>query len=70
MAKTKKIELKELATDELMEKIKETKLQLQKARFAHAVAALENPSTLRKMRRDIARMLTELNKRKKQTTTN
>jgi large subunit ribosomal protein L29 len=65
MAKTKKININELATDELVEKIKETRLQSQKARFAHAVSALEKPSTLRSMRKETARLLTELNKRKK-----
>jgi large subunit ribosomal protein L29 len=63
MAKTKKLNLSELATDELNEKVKETKLQLQKARFSHAVSALENPSTLRVLRKDVARQLTELKKR-------
>jgi len=66
MAKSKKLNLKELATDELKDKVKETKLQLQKARFAHAVSALEKPSSLRVLRKDVARQLTELNKRNKE----
>jgi large subunit ribosomal protein L29 len=36
---------------------------LQKARFAHAVSALEKPSTLKVLRKDVARQLTELKKR-------
>jgi large subunit ribosomal protein L29 len=66
MAKSKKIPVSELATDELIEKVKELKLQLQKARFAHAVSALEKPATLKSMRKEIARLLTELNKRNKE----
>jgi large subunit ribosomal protein L29 len=62
MAKSKKLNLSELATDELVEKVKETKQQLQKARFAHAVSALEKPSTLKVLRKDVARQLTELKK--------
>jgi large subunit ribosomal protein L29 len=37
---------------------------LRKARFAHAVSALEKPGSLRNIRKEIARLLTEINKRK------
>lgn len=56
--------IKELGTDELVDKVNETRLQLRKARFAHAVSALEKPGSLRLLRKEIARLLTELNKRK------
>lgn len=59
MAKSKKISLKELSDDELYEKIDGDKLQLQKARFNHAVSMLENPNTLGILRKEIARAKTE-----------
>jgi large subunit ribosomal protein L29 len=65
MAK-KLTDIKELATDELVDKISESRLQLRKARFAHAVSALEKPGSLKLLRKEIARLLTELNKRKKE----
>ncbi len=63
MAK-KELDIKELGTEELVDKVNETRLQVRKARFAHAVSALEKPGTLKLLRKDVARLLTELNKRK------
>ena len=63
MAKTKKEDIKEFADDELMEKIKDEKVRYKKAKFNHAVSPLDNPLTLRFMRRNIARLKTEVRKR-------
>jgi large subunit ribosomal protein L29 len=63
MAK-KELDIKELGTEEWVEKVSESRLQLRKARFAHAVSALEKPGSLRNIRKEIARLLTEINKRK------
>ena len=63
MAKLNKEDIKEFANDELVEKIKEEKVRYKKARFNHAVSPLDNPLQLRFMRRDIARLNTELRKR-------
>ncbi|PSJ76902.1 50S ribosomal protein L29 [Sphingobacteriales bacterium UPWRP_1] len=63
MAKKVKINLKDLSTEELMEKVGEEKLRLQKLRFSHAVSPLENPNVLKKVRREIARVHTELRAR-------
>ncbi len=53
-------------TDEnLAARIKEDELRLKKLKFAHAVSPLENPMNIRALRRDLARLKTELNKRKK-----
>ncbi len=53
-------------TDEnLAARIKEDELRLKKLKFAHAVSPLENPMSIRALRRDLARLKTELNKRKK-----
>ena len=62
MAK-KKLNLKELTTVELVEKLKEDSGHYTKMKFNHVVTTLENPMTLRQIRRDIARMKTELKKR-------
>lgn len=62
---TKDIEA--LADKDLVEKIKADKLALAKTEFSHAVSSSENPMNIRTKRRDIARMLTNLNARKKAT---
>ena len=67
MAKKVKIKLKDLSTEELMEKVGEEKLRLQKLRFSHAVSPLENPNVLKRVRRDIARIHTELRARELST---
>lgn len=58
-----KQDIKEWSSDELAERIRSEKLRLQKARFNHAIAGLDNPMELRAMRRDIARLSTELRRR-------
>lgn len=63
MATKKSIELKEFSTEELMNELKETEVQYGKMKFEHAIRGLENPLTLREVRRDIARMKTEMRKR-------
>ena len=62
MAK-KKLNLKDLTTVELVEKLKEDGAHFTKMKFNHVVTSLENPMNLRRLRRDIARMKTELKKR-------
>lgn len=56
-------ELKELTNQELREKLVEEKLNLTKTRLAHAVTPLENPIKLRSMRKDVARINTEMRRR-------
>lgn len=55
--------LKELSETDLVAKIKEDEQRLKKLSFAHAVAPLENPQSIRSLRRDIARLKTELRKK-------
>lgn len=55
--------LSELSVDDLKARIQEDELRLKKLSFAHVITPLENPMTIRSVRRDIARMKTELNKR-------
>jgi len=45
---------------DLRARLEEDKQRLKKLEFAHAISPLENPMTLRSLRRDIARLQTEL----------
>jgi len=66
MAKNKantKEDLKEINIDSLRGRIAEDQLRLKKLQFAHTMTPLENPMTIRGLRRDIARLQTELSKR-------
>ena len=56
----KSAEIKDIATKDLVERIETEKAQLTKLKVQHAVSPVENPSIIKKSRRDIARMLTIL----------
>ncbi len=56
-------EIRELATEEIRERIRETEAELQRLRFQHAIAELENPMQLRNLRRELARLKTILRER-------
>ncbi|WP_337756151.1 50S ribosomal protein L29 [Alistipes sp.] len=56
----KSAEIKDLSTKDLAERIETEKAQLAKLKVQHAVSPVENPSIIKKNRRDIARMLTVL----------
>lgn len=60
----KNSEILELSTEEIVSRIGEEKANLTKLKFAHAVSAIENPTRINKVRKDIARLNTELTKRK------
>ena len=60
----KNSEILELTTEELVARVSEEKSNLTKLKFAHAVSAIENPLRINKVRKDIARLNTELTKRK------
>ncbi|MEY2918392.1 MAG: hypothetical protein RIS73_2106 [Bacteroidota bacterium] len=47
---------------DLKAKIQEDELRLKKLSFAHAISPLENPQSIRLLRRDIARLKTALRK--------
>jgi large subunit ribosomal protein L29 len=51
---------------DLKARLEEDKLRLKKLEFAHAISTLENPMTIRGLRRDIARLITELKNRKEE----
>ena len=64
---SKKIEflksLKDITESDLQARIQEDELRLKKLEFAHAISPLENPMSIRDLRKDVARMKTELRKR-------
>ncbi len=45
---------------DLQARIGEDELRLKKLEFAHAISPLENPMSIRSLRKDIARLKTEL----------
>ncbi|MEE1945733.1 50S ribosomal protein L29 [Pedobacter sp. KR3-3] len=65
----KNSEITGLSKEELVAKIAEEKENLTKLKFAHAISAIENPSRIKKVRRDIARLNTELAKQNAQSAT-
>jgi len=58
-----KEDIRELTDDELIEKIKEEQLRWRRLKFNHTASQLDNPLLLRTLRRDIARLKTELRQR-------
>jgi len=64
---SKKIEflksLVSLSVSDIKAKISEDELRLKKLHFAHGITPLENPMSIRILRKDIARLKTELKKR-------
>lgn len=60
-------DIKLLPNTELVVRYKEEKKRLMKMRFQNAVAQMENPHKMKEARKDVARMLTELNVRRKES---
>ncbi|HXS58310.1 MAG TPA: 50S ribosomal protein L29 [Hanamia sp.] len=55
--------LKTMSDEDLKSRIVEDELRLKKLKFAHAVSPLENPMSIRDVRKDLARAKTELRKK-------
>ncbi len=55
--------LKDLSVAELQERLETEKMQLTKLRINHAVSPIENPSVIKKTRKNVARIYTELTSR-------
>jgi large subunit ribosomal protein L29 len=53
--------LKDQNEVDLKARIQEDELRLKKLEFAHAISPLENPMSIRALRKDIARLKTALN---------
>lgn len=55
--------LQEMNETDLKARIQEDELRLKKLEFAHAISPLENPMSIRLLRRDVARLKSELKKK-------
>ena len=53
-------ELRNLSAEELTAKLKELKAELFNLRFQHAINQLDNPTRIKAVKKDIARVLTIL----------
>jgi large subunit ribosomal protein L29 len=52
-----------LSVEDLQARIKEDEQRLKKLEFAHAISPLENPMSIRSLRRELSRLKTELRKK-------
>ncbi len=52
--------LKDMNETDLKARIQEDELRLKKLEFAHAISPLENPMSIRALRKDVARLKTVL----------
>ena len=59
----KQQEVVKLSNEELSEQLVENKKKYHELKMAHAVSPLENPIMIKAVRKSIARIMTELNKR-------
>ena len=59
----KSAEIKDMSIQDLQERIAAEKANLSQLKVQHAVSPVENPSIIKKSRRDIARMLTILHQK-------
>ena len=59
----KNSEIKELTTKEIAERIDAEREKLNRMKLNHAVSPLDNPIVLKEVRKDVARLLTELRNR-------
>ncbi|MDX1941168.1 MAG: 50S ribosomal protein L29 [Saprospiraceae bacterium] len=63
MASKKYLELQDFSDTDLTSELEQTEFQYQKLQFDHAIKGLDNPLILREVRRDIARLKTEIRRR-------
>ena len=62
----KATEIRELSTEDIKQRVQEEKKQLSKMKFNPSISPVEDTSLFKKTRKTIARLLTELNARKRQ----
>ena len=63
MASKKQLELQGFSDQDLQAELADIEAQYQKLEFDHAIKGLDNPTSLREVRRDIARLKTEIRRR-------
>lgn len=57
--KNKKNDLSSMSLEDIMNSIDETDLRLKRMVFSHAITPIENPMSIRILRREIARLKTQ-----------
>ncbi len=57
------VDIKGISVDDLKNKLQDEEQRLKKMTFSHAITPIENPMVIRSVRREIARMKTELRRR-------
>ncbi len=55
--------IQSLNEQDLTARIKEDEMRLKKLEFAHAISPLENPVSIRNLRKELARLKTEIKKK-------
>lgn len=65
----KQSEIIELTDNELLERLDNEKDYLARLRLNHAISPLDNPNKIVVARRNVARLITEVNRRNKKTQT-
>lgn len=63
MASKKYLELQDFSLEELRDQLTDTQAQYTSMKFDHAISGLDNPMKLREMRRDVARVQSEIRRR-------
>lgn len=64
MAKNVKINLSDLSDEDLQQRLNDSQTLVKQHAFNHVITPLENPMQIRTERRAVARIMTEINKRK------
>ena len=64
MAKNVKTNLREMSDADLQQHLTDAQTLVKQHSFNHVITPLENPMQIRNERRHVARIMTELNKRK------
>ncbi|HKL66344.1 MAG: 50S ribosomal protein L29 [Bacteroidales bacterium] len=59
----KNSEIRQLTTQEILERIDNEKTSLARMKLNHAISPLDNPNVIKQTRANIARLLTELHSR-------
>lgn len=67
MANSKYEEIAQLTTDDIVEQLEESKAKMSRMKFNHAVNPMEDATTIKKARKRIARLMTELNNRQQES---
>lgn len=65
-----KEDIKQLSTSDLIEKILDTKLTIKKIEFNNVIAPVDNPLIIRTLRKDVAKLKTEIRRREIESSEN